>query len=477
MTNQSNLLKLAAVSLLLAILAVGCSDRTLVEPQMPTSPGISQFGLPAVTLDSAIFSIYIGGVLSTQTVNVHRITANWADNTVTFNNFGGAYDPAVVGSYLTDGLGWRSVDVTPLVQGWIDGTYPNYGLLIEQGSSLGSAYPSSEYINVAVRPMLKICWTSGGIPECETIQMGINGIVKDAYVSQLYPNDNYGSLDRLFTGFVNGTMKYSLLRFDLPSFPETAAIGDFVWYDDNQDGIQDLSELGVQGVTVHLMDCNGNILATDVTDVSGYYLFSSLTPGDYNIEFVLPGGYQFSPQDQGSDDALDSDADVNTGLAICTHLDGGETDLTWDAGIFVPNPPSGCTRTIGYWKTHAGFGPQADVVTPLLPIWLGTAGGAQSIHVTTAAIAVDILSQDVYGVPSNGITKLYAQLLGAKLNGANGADLSAVAATIAAADTFLATHYFTSWSTLTKAQKQTVNQWKGNLDDYNNGLIGPEHCN
>lgn len=147
--------------------------------------------------------------------------------------------------------------------------------------------------------------------------------------------------------------------------------------------------------------------------------------------------------------------------------------------VCEPPPPSGCTRTIGYWKTHAGFGPQADVVTPLLPVWLGTAGGAKSVNVTTAALAVQLLSMkgtnNVHAA-SNGINKLYAQLLGAKLNGENGANLASVAATIAAADAFLANNNTLSWSGLSSAQKSTVNSWMTTLDNYNNGLVGPKHC-
>ena len=141
-----------------------------------------------------------------------------------------------------------------------------------------------------------------------------------------------------------------------------------------------------------------------------------------------------------------------------------------------PPPPTGdaCTRTIGYWKTHAGFGPQADVVTPLLPLWLGTSGGAKSVHVTTAALAVALL--DKSGDASNGINKLYAQLLGAKLNIANGASGSAILQTITQADLFLATHGAADWSSLSSAQRQQVLMWAATLDDYNNGRIGPAHC-
>jgi len=139
----------------------------------------------------------------------------------------------------------------------------------------------------------------------------------------------------------------------------------------------------------------------------------------------------------------------------------------------------GCTMTIGYWKNHAGFGPQADVVTPLLPKLLGTSGGAKTQSVTTAAKAVQFLSfngsNNVFAA-SNGINKLYAQLLAAKLNIANGANGSAIASTITAADAFLATNDSLSWAGLSKSTQATVNGWMTALDNYNNGLAGPGHC-
>ena len=151
----------------------------------------------------------------------------------------------------------------------------------------------------------------------------------------------------------------------------------------------------------------------------------------------------------------------------------GSASASVDVTVVCEPPPSGCTRTIGYWKTHAGFGPQADVVTPLLPVLLGTAGGAKSVNVTTAAQAVALLKKTD---SSNGIEKLYAQLLGAKLNIESGASSSSVASTIAAADAFLATHNASDWASLTGAQQAQVLSWMTTLDNYNNGLVGPEHC-
>jgi hypothetical protein len=235
----------------------------------------------------------------------------------------------------------------------------------------------------------------------------------------------------------------------------------------------------VAGVTVELYAA-GDVpgvdtpISTTTTIAGGYYQFDNLVPGDYYVEFIEPEGYDITLQDQG-DDANDSDADPVTGKAVCTTLSPGEYDPTWDCGLVLV-PQEGCTLTIGFWKTHAGFGPQANVVSQYLPIWLGTMGGAQSINVSDSLIAYNILNRNVYGDNSNGITKLYAQLLGTKLNIAAGADGSDVAAFIALADAFLATHYYTSWNSLDNATKKLVLGWMSEFDDYNNGLIGPGHC-
>ena len=151
----------------------------------------------------------------------------------------------------------------------------------------------------------------------------------------------------------------------------------------------------------------------------------------------------------------------------------GKTGSTTST-VAVNVPCSGCTLTIGYWKTHAGLGPQADLMLGKLPVSLGTAGGAKTVTVTTEAQAVTILG--LAGDASNGFNKLYAQLLAAKLNIAAGASASSVATTIGQADKYLATHDASDWSKLSKTDKSRVLSWASTLDKYNNGLIGPGHC-
>ena len=170
----------------------------------------------------------------------------------------------------------------------------------------------------------------------------------------------------------------------------------------------------------------------------------------------------------------------NIASVIPTDAQIAQDIAEWNVLVSVPCR-TGCTLTIGYWKTHSGFskGNQDDMITSLLPVLLGTSGGVKSINVTAAAQAVQFLSfngsNNVFD-GSNGINKLYAQLLAAKLNIKSGAAPAAVASTIAAADNFLANKNSLDWASLNKATKNTVLSWMNTLDKFNNGLIGPGHC-
>jgi len=115
-----------------------------------------------------------------------------------------------------------------------------------------------------------------------------------------------------------------------------AAIGDRVWLDNNGNGIQDAGESGMAGVTVDLYSAAGVSLGTTTTDANGNYLFSNLVPGSYYITFTPPSGYSITLQDQGAHNTLDSDADRTSGETVITELVSNETDLTWDAGLYLP---------------------------------------------------------------------------------------------------------------------------------------------
>ncbi len=296
----------------------------------------------------------------------------------------------------------------------------------------------------------------------------------DSLDSDVNPTTGYTECMYLDSGEVNMDWNVGMYQAQ----PPTAIVGGYVWDDANMNGIQDSGEVAMPAIAVYLTTCmDGDTLMVEdtmMTDTGGYYAFMDVPAGNYKLHFALPMGYAFSPMDQGDDDMLDSEVDPMTGYTLCFTVEGGTDQLNWDAGMY--RFTSGCTYSKGYWKTHAGFGPQADIVTPLLPIWLGNDGGDKSLAVTDAQIAFDVLQQHTYGEPSNGITKLYAQLLTVKLNMANGAVADTVADIVTEADDWLAMHDWMDWANLSKQDMKMVLHWKNMLEMYNEGEIGPGLC-
>jgi hypothetical protein len=71
------------------------------------------------------------------------------------------------------------------------------------------------------------------------------------------------------------------------------SIGDRVWADQDQDGVQDAGENGIAGVTVELRNSSNVVIATTVTNSAGNYTFSGLVAGTYSVRIVtssLPAG-------------------------------------------------------------------------------------------------------------------------------------------------------------------------------------------
>jgi len=59
------------------------------------------------------------------------------------------------------------------------------------------------------------------------------------------------------------------------SSEETLQIGNYVWVDNNGNGLQDPSELPIQNIAIHLYDDKCRLVSTTSTDHQGYYSFSS----------------------------------------------------------------------------------------------------------------------------------------------------------------------------------------------------------
>jgi len=160
-----------------------------------------------------------------------------------------------------------------------------------------------------------------------------------------------------------------------PTFtPAPAGLGDFVWHDVDADGVQDPGENGIGNVTVYLRDSTNNIIASTVTNSSGFYQFLGLAPGTYSVLFSGVPGFVFSPQNVGGS-TTDSNANPANGATAQVTLAPGEYNPTIDAGLYnAPTPTPSSTRT---FTNTVPSGPTTTTTptrtaTPTIPIGIVT---------------------------------------------------------------------------------------------------------
>ncbi len=241
-------------------------------------------------------------------------------------------------------------------------------------------------------------------------------VILDTMNTMAYSNDSR----------VKSTLKLTYgasapLRLDLRG--ESFFTVDISWIDLNTDII----------LTVSDSNSSASVTKVAAAPVAVQFLFSDFAGIDFGdvqkIVFLFQG-----------DMALD--------LHV-THLGTGR-----------PDPPDGdgCTYTIGYWKNH----PDA---WPLDAITLG------DIEYTQAEAIALLKTPSKKG---DATIILARQLIAAKLNVASGADATDIADTIAAADDWLIAHPV---GTEVEGPSREVGILLAQtLDAYNNGDLGPGHC-
>jgi hypothetical protein len=158
----------------------------------------------------------------------------------------------------------------------------------------------------------------------------------------------------------------------------TASLGNRVWYDVNDNGLQDAGELGVSNVRCELLDGAGAAVDSDpvtagvqpyivYTNGLGEYLFTGLAAGDYTVRFSnFPAGYTSAAANAnaGTNDAVDADASFTGASVTATTtattgtytLQTGEDNLTVDMRIV----PAAGTNSVGnfVWNDQNGDGKQ-----------------------------------------------------------------------------------------------------------------------
>lgn len=121
-------------------------------------------------------------------------------------------------------------------------------------------------------------------------------------------------------------------------------IGNRVWLDADQNGIQDEGEVGVKGIEVKLFKSNGTLVGSGTTDDNGLYILENLAQGLYYAEFKVDLPYKFTLLDQ-AEESTDNDANQN-GVTPLISLAHGAKYYDLDAGVYIgSNPNENCVRT------------------------------------------------------------------------------------------------------------------------------------
>ena len=153
-----------------------------------------------------------------------------------------------------------------------------------------------------------------------------------------------------------------------PPAPELVGLGSTVFFDDNNDGVQGPDEAPIPGVELRLLDTDGNVIATTVTDADGNYEFTGLPEGEYVVKVTVANF--------GEGGALEGHTS-STGNDVAGTAPGPDDDVDLDDNGFEMNgmvitstivlsageePEGNFNPTVDF-----GFVPPAEPVPPAPP--------------------------------------------------------------------------------------------------------------
>ncbi len=313
---------------------------------------------------------FAGNTASTGAANVRTYTdANGVSVKVTgfSRTSGGVWKAAYVGAY-SGGLGVTDVNEDGSAPGHtVDNVGNDNYLLFEfsqpvivSSATLGYvtgdsdlsvrigtfADPYNSHITLSDSALAAFGYSeeNAGGSSARTATLNANGVIGNALVIAASLTDK-ASADQF---------KLQTLKTFKPVCYAPVTVGNFVWNDANQNGIQDSGEAGINGVKLTLTGTRttgGTVTLQATTAGNGAYLFTGLAPGTYTVtvdasNFTTGGalaGLTASPTVAGTNRAVDSN--INPSATSPTTLLSGASDLTVDFGFFLAPPPPTCVPT------------------------------------------------------------------------------------------------------------------------------------
>jgi hypothetical protein len=135
-----------------------------------------------ITQAKLAYNFYNGAGINAP-INLYRVRTNWLGGvswSVTGGDWadknGAAQGTVPFASVPANVNGWYEWDITPLVQGWVTGTWPNYGVLLKldvSTTNYGQAYGSA-HGSTSVHPKLTVTYSSAPGPAITSFTVSPN---------------------------------------------------------------------------------------------------------------------------------------------------------------------------------------------------------------------------------------------------------------------------------------------------------------
>jgi hypothetical protein len=162
-------------------------------------------GIPAnASVQKATLQLYVNQVLGAGSFDVYELDSGWTQNTLTYTNapaLGASAtgnNPVAIPETADQFI---LVDVTPLVQGWVNGSIPNNGLALSMTTSAGGLlFDSKEATQTSHMPELQVVLNSPAIPGTDYVTPSGNIVGNAGTATQLSSTGPNGTFWGVFGG-------------------------------------------------------------------------------------------------------------------------------------------------------------------------------------------------------------------------------------------------------------------------------------
>jgi hypothetical protein len=140
-------------------LTVASGSQTYIRFAFPHLPA----GLTGENVSGASVVLYVDALLTSGTMDVYAIDGAWSESTITFDN-APKLGSKILSAVPVSSTGYLSLNVTSLVQAWLNGTHANNGiaLLPSSGSAIAASFDSKENTLTSHPAQLSLVLVSAG---------------------------------------------------------------------------------------------------------------------------------------------------------------------------------------------------------------------------------------------------------------------------------------------------------------------------